>query len=415
MISALAWRNIWRNPTRSLVVIVAVMLGIWAAMFMSGFAIGMSRSYINNAIQNLYAHIQIHDGDFLKDKSVKYMIPDYPGLENSLAKNEHIEAFSSRSLVNGMIASGKSSRGLTIRGIDPAEEDSLNQLSSKLLEGTYFKEKRKNQILISKKLAEKLRVKLRSKLVLTFQDLNGTITAGAFRVAGIFQSGNAQFDEGNAFVRKEELNGLLLPVGDSLLSHLDPQDIVHEVAIMMKDPDLIDQEQALMNGFSDQLSVQNYREIAPDLQLYESQIKSVSLIYLTIIMLALIFGIINTMLMAVLERIKELGMLMAIGMNKLKVFLMIVFETLMLSLIGAPMGLLLGVLTTLYLSKKGINLSAFSDSMQMYGISEIVYFEQDPSVYVQIPVVVIITALLASIYPALKAIRLKPVEAIRKI
>jgi ABC-type antimicrobial peptide transport system permease subunit len=139
------------------------------------------------------------------------------------------------------------------------------------------------------------------------------------------------------------------------------------------------------------------------------------MIYLVIILLALVFGIINTMLMTILERFRELGMLMAIGMNKLRVFLMIVMETLFLSFVGVPLGLLLGWGTVSYFGKYGLDLSAFSESLQMYGMSDMTYFDLNPAVYWQVPMMVGFTALLASIYPALKAIRLKPVEAIRKL
>ncbi|MEO0340392.1 MAG: FtsX-like permease family protein, partial [Bacteroidota bacterium] len=155
------------------------------------------------------------------------------------------------------------------------------------------------------------------------------------------------------------------------------------------------------------LLVENYRERAPDVELYESMLGSLSLIYLIIIMLALVFGIINTMLMAVLERLRELGMLMAIGMNKLKVFLMIVTETLLLTLVGAPVGLALGALTVAYVGKRGLDLSAFSSTMEMYGMANVVYFDLAPEVYWQVVIVVSLTAILASIYPALKAIRLR--------
>ena len=131
--------------------------------------------------------------------------------------------------------------------------------------------------------------------------------------------------------------------------------------------------------------------------------------------LALVFGIINTMLMAVLERIKELGMLMAIGMNKLRVFLMIVLESILLGLVAMPVGLLLGYITIEYVGANGIDMSMYAKGLANFGMSPIIYFELDPIVYLQVAVGVFLTAVLASIYPALKAIRLKPVEALRTI
>jgi ABC-type antimicrobial peptide transport system permease subunit len=132
-------------------------------------------------------------------------------------------------------------------------------------------------------------------------------------------------------------------------------------------------------------------------------------------MLGLIFGIINTMLMAVLERMRELGMLMAIGMNKAKVFKMITLETLLLGLISAPIGMLIGTLSVGYFKRVGLDLSNFSKGMQKFGMSEIVYPESSGDMYITFGIAVLITAILGSLYPAFKAISLRPVEAIRKI
>lgn len=135
-----------------------------------------------------------------------------------------------------------------------------------------------------------------------------------------------------------------------------------------------------------------------------------------IFMLALIFGIINTMLMAVLERVRELGMLMAVGMNKIKIFFMIVLETILLAVLGAPIGLAVGYFVTSYFNKTGINLFFFGqDSMEQFGMSTFIYPTVESQEYLNLALAVMITAVLASIYPAIKAIRLNPVESIRKV
>ena len=155
--------------------------------------------------------------------------------------------------------------------------------------------------------------------------------------------------------------------------------------------------------------------ISPELNLFNEQMSSSTGIITAIIMLALIFGIINTMLMAVLERTKELGMLMAIGMNKGKVFLTIVFETLLLSMIGAPIGMLLGWLTIMATNRTGIDLTSYQKGLEQFNMSGMVYPSLTPDTYVTVAFAVFITALLASIYPARKAVKLRPVEAMRKI
>jgi len=418
MILTLAWRNIWRNPTRSFVVIAAIALGIWAAMFMSGFATGMANSYVDNTIQNILSHVQVHVPEYQEEPNVDLFFTQPEELLASAKKQAAVRGASLRTLVNGMVASSHSSRGVEIRGVIPAQEASVTELEKKMITGSFFGESRKNQILLGKKMAKDLNVKERSKVILTFQDLEGNITAGAFRISGIFESGNTPFDESTVLVKRHDLNRLLLPTDSTRFDSLGVPAgglLAHELAIMLSQPNQLDTVQNQLKSAWPTLLIQNYRELSPDLRLYESQIQNISLIYLVIILLALIFGIINTMLMAVLERFRELGMLMAVGMNKLRVFTMIMLETLLVTLVGMPVGLLLGHLTIIYFGHQGIDLSAFSSSMQQYGLSEHLYFELEPVAYGQVAVGMLITAILASVYPAWKAIRLRPVEAIRKI
>ncbi len=405
MILIMAWRNIWRNPTRSWVVIAAIALGIWAAIFMSGFATGMMNSYVDGAISNIVGHIQIHHPSFQEDKETKYIISELDLLTEEIKNYNNLKAMSLRSIGTGMIASSKGARGIEIQGVDPDSEATVRQLDTKIIDGDYLNVEKRNPILISQRIADKLNVKIRSRVVLTFQDLEGEIISAAFRVNGIFDTKNNQFDEGHAFVLRSDLNRLL---------GADPND-AHEVGILLSEKEEIKNIVPQWASKFPSTKVEPYYIISPDLQLYESQMSSITMIYLVVILLALIFGIINTMLMTILERLRELGMLMAIGMNKVRVFLMIVLETFMLSFVGVPLGLLLGTLTISYFGQKGLNLSAFSESMQMYGMSDMVYFDLPAATYWQVPLLVGITALMASIYPAIKAIRLKPVEAIRKL
>ena len=408
----MAWRNIWRSMTRSLVVMGAIAVGIWAALSLTGFATGMVKSYVNNAVQNIVSHIQVHQPEFLDENEVKYNIPDVAAVEQAIRAEPGVKAVSVRSVVNGMISSSQGARGVSIKGVIPEEEARVDALDENIVEGDYFSGEGRNPILVSNELAKKLNVKVRSKVVLNFQDRGGSITAAAFRIVGIFDTGNNPFDLSHVFIRRSDLNGLLIPAADSSLA---VEGLAHEIALMVDDIRQVNLIAASLSSKFPNLKVQTYREISPDLELYEGQIKNISLIYLTVIMLALVFGIINTMLMAVLERIKELGMLMAIGMNKLRVFLMIVLESALLGLVAMPVGLLLGYITIEYVGANGIDMSMYAKGLESFGMSSIIYFELDPIVYLQVAVGVFLTAILASIYPALKAIRLKPVEALRTI
>lgn len=404
MLFQIAWRNIWRSRTRSLVVIGAILIGVWSILFIVAFSGAIVGGYVKNAIQNETSHFQLHHPDFVEDKEIKYLLDNPEATLTKVTSDPLVESATLRTVVNGMLRSSRGARGVTIKGVDPIIEAAVTGFDTKIVAGKYFSDQRKNEILISQKLAEKLKLKVRKKVVVQFQDINNDIIAGAFRIVGIYKTGNTMFDQSNIMVKRIDLNEL---IGETK--------VAHEAAIVLKNKDDLAAAGTQLKTAFPNLLVRNYREISPEVQLYESQIDISATIFTTIFMLALIFGIINTMLMAVLERNRELGMLMAVGMNKGKVFRMIVLETLLLGLVAAPIGLLLGWLTIQYFGQAGIDLGAFSDSMEQFGLETQIYTELPTKNYISLAVSVLFTALLASLYPAWKAIKLRPVEAIRKI
>ncbi len=415
MIFIMAWRNIWRNKTRSRVVMGAVMIGIWAAVFMTGLSTGMVKSYVSAAVDDIVSHIQIHHSSFIEDRESKYYLENGAEMLEKVLTMPEVKTAGNRTIVTGMISTGRGAEGVEIKGVDPETEIKLTTFDEKIIEGDYFQDNKRNQILISEELAEQLQIKLKRKVVLTFQNIDGEITASAFRIVGFFDTGNNIFDKSNVFVRKADLNKAYISEESKYNLTHERKDLAHEIAMLLIDIDQLETvRNKLIQSFPG-LSIKTYREISPDLELYESMIGVISYIYLVLILLALVFGIINTMLMAVLERIAELGMLMAIGMNKLKIFLMVVFETVLLGIVAVPFGVILGFLTISILGRIGINLSAWSESLQEFGMQDLIYPEVLPEVYWQMALGIFITMVLASIYPAFRAIRLRPVEAIRKL
>lgn len=404
MIKTLAWRNIWRSPMRSLVVILAIALGVWSLIFLMGLSQGMIAGYIKTAIEERVSHIQIHEPSFKDDRDVKFMIPNAPQVIDEIRNEPFVKGASDRILASGMIATAKGARGVQIFGIDPDGEDELTGITSRVAEGEYLDTDKKNAIVIGDKLAKKLNVKIRSKVVLTFQNKDREITSAAFRIVGLLKLSNANLEEANIYVRSTDLERLLGSDGDR-----------HEIAILLNSVEDLNSATEILKTKYPHLLVEDYTEISPDLELYSSQLDTSLYVFILIVMLALIFGIINTMLMAVLERFRELGMLMAIGMTKSRVFFMIMLETIILGMVGAPGGILLSYLSINGTAKNGIDLSNLSSGFEQFGMSSHIFPEVDPSIYINVGIAVAVTALLASIYPAIKAIKLKPVEALRKL
>lgn len=403
MLITLSWKNIWRNKTRSLVIIFAIAFGVIGGVGFSAFYNGLIYQRLDAAIGNEVSNIQVHNPLFLENKEINDTIANIAGILPILDTCKQISAYSVRIKTLAMVNSANSSNGIMLLGVDPINEKKVTGIYKYLKQGHYLDSCKKNSILIGEKLASSLKIKLRSKVVVTLQSASGDITSAAFKVAGIYNSGNSGFDERIAYVKYDDLASI---VGFR-------PGMAHEIAIALTNDNATDSLTKKMVAVLPGYSVQSWKEIMPELGLMIDLLQYMLFIFMTIIFLALSFGIINTMLMAVLDRVREIGMLMAIGMNKLRIFLMITFETILLMLTGSALGLVVSYILVEIFKVYGIDLSAFASGLSDIGFSSIVYPFIETNVYFQIVIMVIITGILSSIIPARKALKLNPSEAIR--
>ncbi|MCK5846354.1 MAG: ABC transporter permease [Bacteroidales bacterium] len=471
MVLEIAWKNIWRSKLRSLVVIAAIGIGllggITAVAFMNGLLIGR----IDDALEIETASLQLHNADFMENSELEFLIGNTDDIIRDIEKDSSVKAVSKRLIIETMISSNRSAAGVKLLGIEPEKEKLVSRLYQNLADSNsmYFEGVKRRPILIGYKLAQKLKVHVRSKLAVNVVDINGVSVRNVFRVVGIFKTQNTGFDEMNVFVRFSDMQKML-GIDD---------DKAHEIAVLLKE--MLNSEQlkesmqreytkykidekallkirndsipldiyskismysgdieyskvlfetklkeAISAEYYDQYSKQLYtacetginisswKQISPELAMQTTWMDFVVYVFVGIILAALGFGIINTMLMVVLERVREIGMLIAIGMNRRKVFSMIILESVMLSLVGGFIGILLGIITVTFLNSKGLDMSVFSEGMQALGYPSLVYPTIGFGSYVQITIMVIITGVLAAIYPALHAVRLNPSEAIKE-
>ncbi len=405
MLIKVAWRNIWRNKLRSAVVMIAIALGIWAGIFASSLANGVNKQRLGNVIDSQTSHIQIHQVGFSDNFEIVKRVENGSEVIQKVREDADVKAVSSRTLVTGMVASAATGKGVMIRGVNPEDEQAVTKLKDNLVDGKYFEGTKRNPVLLGASLAKKLNVKLRSKLVVTFQNAENEIVSASFKVVGLYKTTDTRNDELSVYVRKSDLDQLAgMPDG-----------AFHEAGIMLQDAKTLDTSTQRLKAAFPALAVESWKELIPGLAAADVIAKRMNYLLLLILLAALSFGIVNTMLMAVLERVREFGMLMAVGMNKTKVFLMIMFETVFLMLTGTPIGILLAWGTVKYLGKYGLDLSEYSEGFSNVGVKPIIYPFLTPDYYPKVIILVIIAAFLAAIYPAIKAIRLNPAEAIRKI
>ncbi len=409
MLISIAWKNVWRNKLRSLIVISAIAVGLLGGLFYLAFSNGMIQTQISSTIKHQISNIQIHNPKYLINEEVKYSI-DSPHKKVEMIKRlAGVKAVCSRIKSTAMISSATSGTGITLNGIDIPTEKAVTNLNSLIIAGTYFQSEVKNPIVISSKLAKKLKVKVKSKIVITTQDMSGNITYGAFRVVGIYKTESTIYDLMNAFVKKSSLQSL---IGFNVNK-------TTEIAILLVNNDSTEVfAQRLKKVFSAEIKtkkieIQTWKEIQPALKLMNDMTIQFTLIFLMIILVALSFGIINTMMMAIMERVRELGMLMAIGMSKFRIFMMIMLETIFLSVTGGLLGLLLSWAAITISYNTGIDLSSVAEGLNSFGYSSFVHPVLEFSYYLMVVVLVVFTAIAASVIPARKALKLNPAEAVR--
>ncbi len=403
MLLKLAWRNVWRNRLRSVIIAAAVAIGLWAALFLMAFYYGMIAQRVETVIQEESSHLQLHAPGFLADLEPRLHLHDADEVAATIRQRPAVRQVAPRVIVQGMLMSAAGSAGVRCSGVEPAAEDSTTHLSGKLVEGSYFDPAKKNGILISMQQAKKLKLKLRSKVVLMAQDTTGEITSGAFRVQGIYRTINTPYDEMNVFITRSAAAELLGVPG-----------ACHELAVVLRANDAIATEKASLQQRFPAIEVKDWMETNPEAELMVTSFDSMMLVFTLIIFLGLAFGLLNTMLMAVLERTREIGMLVSIGMGRARLFVMILLETLMVSLVGCPVGLGLALLTIGYAQRHGIDLRAFAEMGSSFGFDLVVHPAITARHVWNILVLVFSTALLSAAYPAAKALTIKAAEAIRK-
>lgn len=402
LILTIAWRNVWRNGWRSTVIMLSVAIGLLAGTLVLALYKGMMNSRVQTVIRCETAHLQLHHPAFREEYDVRYFIPGLDTVLHLLRQNPAVREIATRSIVQGMLISTTGSAGVSIIGIEAEKEKTVSSLQQKL-KAEDVSTLKKNQILIGKKLADKLNIEKKNKVVLTFTDTAGNLVSAAFRTAAIYQSDNSSYDEQHVFVQGEALNELLLTNGQA-----------HELAILLHRDEAADSMKLALAKRLPLLTVSDWKDLSPETQLLVVTVDYYSLVIMGIILTALAFGILNTMLMAILERSRELSMMLALGTGRMRILGIVFMETVFLTASGAPFGLLASWLIVHYFNLHGLDLSGMGEEMlSSFGFSRIVYpalpFEKIPDILL----LVVLTALLAGIIPAIRALRLRPAENLK--
>lgn len=400
----IAWRNIGRHPARSGVLLAAIIVGLWAGTVATGAINALMRQRMVTLIEKEITHVQVHHPRFRQEFRVEDGIPDYQAIETWLADDDRVQAFATRALVDGMLQSPIRVSGATIRGVDPEAERRATTFHETMKSGDYLDPGMRNAAIVGQRLIDDHNLELGHRIVLTFENAAGELTSAAFNISGIFESASTEHDRRTVYVRADDLGDLLAD---------DP--IRHEIAILLDDETQAAALAADLNSAFPETLARTWRELSPELNMLVEMGDVMLFIVVLIIMAALAFGILNTMLMALFERMREIGMLMAIGMSRRRIFGMILLESTLLTALGALTGMALAWGTIRHLGRAGLHLDHFAAGAASLGWDSTIYPFLSTTEYATIMALVIAITLLASCYPAWKAIRIRPLEAGREL
>lgn len=401
----IAWRNLWRNPRRTAVILVSVVVGIWMMLFLGAIMWGMVQSMLRTSLANLTGHIQIHHPHFIQDPAVENRMRDTKALRAALeAVLPRGTQTASRVRIETVAANARHSGGFTLVGTDPEQARQMTFLNQATIEGNLPGNADPDGILVGKALLEDFETRIGNKLILTNQGADGEIRSRAFRISGSFDTFLESNETAFAFITIDAAQDFL-GIGNALT----------EISIILPEIDATDSvARELSRRFDpERFAVTPWRESMPMVTAYIEVWRFFSWIWALVVFIAMAFGIVNTLLMAVYERIREFGLVRALGMRGGRIVSGIVLESSLLLLIGLAIGNLLAFAAIGWLGYTGIDLAAFSSSSEMLGLSRMIYPVIRPNDVLLFNGMVFILGLLVSLYPAWKAARFTPVEAMK--
>jgi ABC-type lipoprotein release transport system permease subunit len=398
----LAWRNIWRNPRRTTVILLAVIIGVWSLIFENALMRGIAVGMIENGIATLTGHVQIHQRGYRNDPVIENSITDPGTVIAALEKNLPPGAkWSARVRLNGIASNARHSSGITIVGIDPAAEAGVSFIADAVTRGRQLKSDDPHAIVVGRALLDKFETKIGHKLVLMSQDTNQESASRAFRIVGIFRAEMQSTEKKFVFItRKAGQQMLKLHDGLSEISVILPEQKITSVTTRLKE--------ALS---AETYEILTWRQRLPFLTAYLKILDAFVYIWCLVVFIAMGFGIVNTTLMAVFERIREFGLLKSLGMKPWWVMRQILTESFLLLIVGSIIGNILAFLSVYALSERGIDLSAFAAGAEFFGMTRVIYPVLTATDLCIANLIVVVLGLLVSIYPAVKASRFSPVEA----
>ena len=403
----MAWRNLWRHKRRTWLTVGAMVFSNLILVFSISLQFGSYRMMIDNTLKSYTGHMQIQREGYNDEPKMRSSIDAIIPLANEVRKQLGSDTVAARGVAFAMTSSEERSYGLQIVGVEPEYEPKVSTLPGLINKGRYFEDINAEEIMIGSVLARNLRVGVGDELTLLGSGHDGSFAAGIAIVCGIFESGITEIDR----------NMAQLPIGyfQNLFGMDDRgHNIVINAAGLSQIPAL---QQTIMNMLSgrDRLVVLDWEQLQPGLkQAIQADFTSAWFMYGVLIVLVA-FSVLNTQLMSVLERTREFGVMMALGVKPARLGSLVITETAVMSGLGLAIGAVLGIAMTWYLSIVGFSYPGMEQMAERFNLPDRMYPSLSLLSIMLGPSIVFLFSLLASIYPAIRLFFLQPVAAMRAV
>jgi putative ABC transport system permease protein len=400
----LAWRNIWRHPRRSLLTIAAMVFANVLLVFMLGLQLGQYRMMIDNSLSIFTGQMQVQDVNYLDEPQMYRTVPDADRLAGQIRRDTNLDAVSVRAYGFALVSSEKRTIGVQVTGVDPEHESLVSTIPGLVKEGRFLSSASANEAIVGSTLARNLKVDIGDELTLLGSGRDGSIAATILPVVGIFNSGSRDLDRQMMEMPIDNFRDVF-----AMGSH------AHSI-IIGGDREMADSYSHDINNIiqhDNKLVLHDWETLMPGLrQAIEADFFSAWIMYALLIILVA-FSMMNTMLMSVLERTHEFGILLALGVRHSKLGRIIFAESVVLAFTGMIVGIIAGSLLTLYFYHNGFTYPGMEEMGERFNIPSILIPEVSLRTILPGPLVVMLASIIASIYPIWHMRKLRPIQALQ--
>lgn len=401
----MAWRNIWRSRKRTILTLLSIFMAVFLSLFTRSMQIGSYGMMIGNAVKFSTGYIQIHQNGYWENKSINESMFISDSIMKQISLNSNVSLLIPRLESFALASKGDHTKGTLVVGTDVKLEDELNNYSSKIISGEYLQQN-DNQILVAEKLADYLNVSVGDSLVLLGQGFHGLTAAAQFKVKGIIRFPIP--------ILNNQL--VILPLNESQYFY-GVDNRVTSISLMLNDPELIDrtiEELEFSINKSKDYEIMSWEELNPEIVQAIQSDNIGGIIMLGILYLVIGFGLFGTIMMMTMERRKEFAVMISIGLQKTKLLLVVLWETIFIGIIAVILGIIFSYPVLLYLYHNPIPLTGeLADSMLTFGVEPILPFSIKTGIFVNQTLIVIGIAIIAVLYPLSVILKFNILKAMR--